>query len=376
MIRILVGGDFLPILRSEPFAKAGDVKALFPDHLALFQSADLFVLNLECPLCSFDQPAKKGISHAFRAHPECVKVLNAMGITTVNLSNNHIMDYQEDGFRETIHHLDDAGIEHFGAGMNLKEAEIPWKRELRGCKVGMVGISSHEFNIASSDTAGAYPIDVYTIGQKLEALRVEVDFLLVLVHAGNYNYRYPSPRLQKLCRMLVDFGAGAVICQHSHIAGTIEEYNNALIVYGQGNFLFDHKHRSKEWNEAFLVELHIGKDAGKRYLLHPFEQSGNEPGVRKLSAEGEENFWLTITDRNKRLIEPGGVERLWQDWCRQSEGDYYYKFISESRIFRRLDRLFGIAKRIISGRRRWLLLNTVRCEQHNELVETMLDNDD
>ncbi len=46
-------------------------------------------------------------------------------IHAVNLANNHILDFSEEGLIETIQTLDHAGISHVGAGIDLKSARAP-----------------------------------------------------------------------------------------------------------------------------------------------------------------------------------------------------------------------------------------------------------
>lgn len=41
-----------------------------------------------------------------------------------------------------------------------------------------------------------------------------------------------TPRVQRLCRFLVEWGTSAVIVQHPHALGGWEEYHGAWIVYG------------------------------------------------------------------------------------------------------------------------------------------------
>lgn len=83
--------------------------------------------------------------------------------------------------------------------------------------------------------------------------------MIVLYHGGKEHYRYPSPYLQKVCRKLVDKGAGIVICQHSHCVGAMENWNGGTIIYGQGNFLFDHS-KSEFWKTSLLIGLDLEKN--------------------------------------------------------------------------------------------------------------------
>ncbi|HME92309.1 MAG TPA: CapA family protein, partial [Myxococcaceae bacterium] len=69
------------------------------------QSADLFVVNLECPFTSRGEKIPKNFN--FRARPELVSALVAGGVGAVSLANNHMMDYGALGLLDTLSTLDE-----------------------------------------------------------------------------------------------------------------------------------------------------------------------------------------------------------------------------------------------------------------------------
>ncbi len=70
-------------------------------------------------------------------------------------------------------------------------------------------------------------------------LRKDVDVLILLPHWGYEWSIYPPYGLTVEARSFVDAGVDIIIGSHSHVPQGIEQYNNALIVYSLGNFLFD-----------------------------------------------------------------------------------------------------------------------------------------
>lgn len=106
-------------------------------------------------------------------------------------------------------------------------------------KIGVYACVEHEFSIAGKRNAGANPIDLLEFPDHITHLRKQCDYVVVLYHGGKEYYRYPSPNLQKISKKFVEKGADLVICQHSHCVGSYERYKDSVIVYGQGNFLFD-----------------------------------------------------------------------------------------------------------------------------------------
>jgi poly-gamma-glutamate synthesis protein (capsule biosynthesis protein) len=60
------------------------------------------------------------------------------GFNVVTLANNHAFDCMEGGFQEVRSVLDELGLRHFGAGMNLDQATAPAIVECNGLRVAFI----------------------------------------------------------------------------------------------------------------------------------------------------------------------------------------------------------------------------------------------
>jgi len=92
MINILIGGDTCPIGRNEPLFRKNDAVGLLGDLAPEFETADLSIVNLECPLIRNETPVAK-CGPNLGAPVDCANGLKAMGVDVVGLANNHIMDH-------------------------------------------------------------------------------------------------------------------------------------------------------------------------------------------------------------------------------------------------------------------------------------------
>ena len=284
MSTIIIGGDTCPSGNIEVEFKKGDSKAILNDVLPVFESADYVLVNLECPFITEKSPIEKdGI--ALGADTECANGLKAIGIDAVNLANNHILDHGKKGLKSTIEILNNNNIEYFGASNNLENAQKPLFITINGKCFCLIGVAEHEFSIALDDAYGANPADPIQVVRTLRANKDSFDHLIVLVHGGKEYYRNPTPKQQEFCRFLVEEGADAVICQHSHCAGTFEYYMEKPIVYGQGNFIFENLGRNTAmWNEGFLVSLNFnGNKINTEFI--PFTQSSKHIGVKLMKGK-------------------------------------------------------------------------------------------
>src|SRR6476619_2451513 len=95
------------------------------DVMPDIQSADAFLINLECAITSHTTRWPGAKAFYFRAHPRAVKTLQLARVDFAGLANNHAVDYGMTGLFDTLRHLDAAGIANAGAGMTLAAASSP-----------------------------------------------------------------------------------------------------------------------------------------------------------------------------------------------------------------------------------------------------------
>ena len=76
---------------------------------------------------------------------------------------------------------------------------------------------------------------------RIRALREEDSTAVILVslHWGQEHTLEPTPMQRSAARRLIDAGADALICHHTHTLQTIESYRGKCIYYSLGNFIFD-----------------------------------------------------------------------------------------------------------------------------------------
>jgi poly-gamma-glutamate synthesis protein (capsule biosynthesis protein) len=171
----------------------------------------------------------------------------------------------------------------------------------------------------------------------------------------------------------VDEGAQAIICQHSHCPGSYEEYRGSLIVYGQGNLIFDAPSvRRPEWHRGFLVKLRLGsQEKILSYEFVPYCQSQGQPGARRLSGESATAFLAELAERRREIETDGFVERAWSDHCRSQKYLYSSRLRGHGRLLRFLNRKLHLADWLVSRESRLDQRNVVECETHREVLETL-----
>jgi len=371
MISVAIAGDIYPGKESTPFLKRGDAASVLHGLTDTLGNAQFRLANLEGPLAAPNTPiAKVGPIHAIE--PECILGLKAARFDLLNLANNHVMDQGAAGLKSTLRACADHSVAVVGAGENLEEAGRVAVRDVGGLRIGFLAYTEHEFGVATADGGGSNPVSVMHFVRTIASQRQSWDYLIVLLHGGNEYYEYPRPELRDLCRFLVEQGANAVICQHSHCAGCYEQYRGGWIVYGQGNLIFDERSARACEQDGFIVRLEIENGTARLNPI-PFFQSSSRPGPAPDDAKAEA-FLEALGQRSQALLQPGFVDQQWNAYCRANQDRYLSLLQGNGRQIRRLDQKLHFLRLFRSTKRMRMLLHLLRCETHRETLMGCLNN--
>lgn len=371
MSTVLIGADLCPIEANQPYFTRGDAESLFHDLLPDFAQADLVIANLECPLIEQPSPIEK-TGPVFGAPSDSINGIKAAGIDVLSLANNHILDHGPTGLLNTLAVCERAGVATVGAGENRSAARRFLIRNVNGIRVGALAMAEREFSIATQASAGANPLDLIDFVRSVQENEKQYDYLIILLH-GSAEFHVPTPRIRETCRFMVEMGADAVIVQHPHIVGGVEEYRGGHIVYGQGALIMDEAiYRNRcSFHEGFLVKLDISADFTARMEFIPFVQSKPAPGAHRLSGDEEKEFRQRLEARSRAIQDDQFVETEWLKFCSEHQHRYLSALLGHNWLIRRLNRHGGILRWGYNRRDLLRAGNTAICETHREAIETI-----
>ena len=269
-----IQGDYI-----YPFKKVGD----------FLKDADITFANLEMSISNRGQKLiGKGVW--LQADPKSVEGLKYIGLDVANIANNHILDFNDIAMFDTIDILDENNILHIGAGARLKEARQPAVVTIEGVRVGFLGYTDlyqYGYGVpgqealryleAKEDAAGVAPLKYDLIKEDVEALREDVDILVVSLHWGTEESFVVSPEQRTLAHKILDDGADLILGHHPHQLQGIEIYNQKPIVYSMGNFIFDQN--DKENNETVIVDVDFTDGKLSRFEVVPCKIVGKKQTV-------------------------------------------------------------------------------------------------
>jgi hypothetical protein len=369
-VKILITGDLCPQNRIEKQVLNSDFASVFNDFIDVFNSNDLNVTDLECPLVKSGIPRKKFGPHQ-KAHPKCIEILKYADIGLAALANNHIMDYGSLGAKETIMLCRNSGINTVGVGTGFAESRRPFYINIRNLRFAFLNFADNEFITSTDGTFQANPINIATNYYDIKKAKEQSDYLILIIHGGNEFYNLPSPRIKSIYRLFIDFGADAVISHHTHHFSGYEIYNGKPIFYGLGNFIYDWPGRINEaWNKGFVVRLKISDKIG--FDVIPLKQCNESVGVFHLDHEENQAFIGEICNLNEIIADDSRLEAEFIKYCTSVFPmydafiePYFGKFITSVRKR-------GLFPKLMNEKKRLLLLNITRCESHRDVLLRLL----
>lgn len=254
----------------------------FAPSAALLASADLRFVNLESQLSDqggVTQHPKNPL--VFVGPPVGADTLARARIDLVSLANNHMWDYGERAFVETLEHLERVGVTYVGAGRGHARAYGPVIVERDGFRVAMLAVTdiwnqgllwSHPARerVAAADLNGV-AITVRKLRQQ-----PDIDAIVVSHHGGiEYDHRL-MPFTRRLARAAIDAGADAFIGHHPHVIQGIEMRRGRPIFYSLGNYIMTMSGEHPGVDLGMLARLRLRRGAPPIAEVCPVRREGLE----------------------------------------------------------------------------------------------------
>lgn len=297
---ILFDPDYNPMYHAS--VKGGVLNCIDDEIVNYLRASDVCLINNEFTYGERGTPLS-GKTWTFQAAPSTVNLLKDLGADIVSLANNHVYDYGEVGFTDTMAVLDEAGIPYVGAGMNLGEAAEGHYFIINGIKVGIVAASRAEkvsfTPVADYDKAGVMgTYDSENFLKAVEFAKSQCDYLIAYVHWGTENSTKLETAQKEMAREYIDAGVDAVIGGHTHCLQGMEFYNGKPIVYSVGNFWFNSKTL-----DSCVITVELDREMNSEISILPLKQQNCE--TRLLTGEDARELFDRVES-----YEPQGVTIL------------------------------------------------------------------
>lgn len=234
-------------------------------------------------------------SLSFSFDKKSVESLKNGNFSLISLANNHTLNMEREGLLETKKILQENDIAFTGDPIEC-DSDYIYQRD---------GITYYGINVTFPSNCSSK--EIVSQIDDIKFYNPET-FLIVLIHWGVEYKTTNSKEQESLAHAIIDAGADLIIGGHPHVVQNVEQYNNKLIFYSLGNFIFD-QYFSKETQEGLGVGIDIYKDR-KVYSLYPIINKLSQP---KLMEEVERNYFLnSLSEKSskelKESIKNGKIE--------------------------------------------------------------------
>jgi poly-gamma-glutamate synthesis protein (capsule biosynthesis protein) len=271
---LVFGGDAW--IQQAPFPSPG--AALHPAERLLpfnpYQIADVALTNLD-DFADLESPGN--------IEADGSELLADMGIDLVTLPAEHPIDGSgEAAFRRSLaaalEQVELADLEVVGTGKNQQDARRPEILEVRGQRIAYLGYADSQMNPAGRWSAGTNPITDAQLATDIQAIRDQVDWVIVNYRWTGELGEYPADWQVRLARQAIDQGADLVVGHHPDVLQGAEIYNGRAIAYSLGDFIFDDSVTEATDYDTAVLKVSLG-DQQMRLELLPVQVRQSQPRV-------------------------------------------------------------------------------------------------
>lgn len=220
----------------------GDIINQTTDEQFIDKSLINVIQSCDYSICNFEGTCKSDTLQKGQMlqRESTLESLKNAGFNMLLLANNHVTDYGENGLRGTIESIDKYGFDRIGAGFEYNDVYRPHVLAIDGLKIGIINLCEAQLGqFKEKDQPYGYAwLGDYELDERIRTIRNEVDYLIVIPHAGLECYPIPLNQFRQLYRHWCDLGVDIIVGGHPHISQGIEQYGKSIIFYSLGNFFF------------------------------------------------------------------------------------------------------------------------------------------
>lgn len=252
-ISIVFVGDMMFDRGTANHIKSHGIDSILGKVSHLFENKDMVVGNLEGTITDFASvsiPNNQILKFTF--NPNIAGLLKENNFTHLSLANNHSLDFEQEGLRQTKNYLTQNNLKYFGSAVNSTELSTIQK----------VG----DKNICLVGYHDLYTRNPESVLKEIKNIRSECFYLVVIPHWGDEYETVQNERQTLLAYQFIDAGADLIIGAHPHVVQPVEIYKNKAIFYSLGNFVFDQDF-SYNTRRGLAVSLELSEKEQKFTLI-------------------------------------------------------------------------------------------------------------
>jgi poly-gamma-glutamate synthesis protein (capsule biosynthesis protein) len=285
----------------------------FADLRPLLSRADIAFANLESPLSEQNgetqHPEKRMV---FVGPPSGAPLVARAPFHVVSLANNHVWDYGERGFLDTLDALDASRVRYVGATRRRGAQYEPTVLSVNGWSVALLAVT-HIWNPGTFPTHEASDrvawADDVRLLEAVKRARAEHDLVLVSYHGGREYSDVPAQEPLDFAKAVTSAGADAVLGHHPHVPQGVGWFSGRPVFFSLGNLVFN-KYRDVAWTaRGFMARLTFSTDRRVEVAACPYWIDDSIPRRAVTSKwPGWEGVFRTHLRQTSSFASVAGVE--------------------------------------------------------------------
>lgn len=184
------------------------------------------------------------------------------GFNLVSLATNHTMDRGEKAILKSVAYWrGKTNVLTAGSYDSFEDRNRSHIREKNGITYAFFSYT-YGTNGIPVPKGKEYLVNLFdkeTAKKDIEAVRDQVDVILVAMHWGTEYVHEPSKVQKEQALFLADLGVDVIIGSHPHVIQPIEHIGNTIVIYSLGNFISSHSDDALKKRIGLLASLDIHK---------------------------------------------------------------------------------------------------------------------
>jgi poly-gamma-glutamate capsule biosynthesis protein CapA/YwtB (metallophosphatase superfamily) len=228
---------------------------------------DLLFGNFETPI-SVKHCNEADAPSQYYSNPGIALALKQYGFDVVNLAQNHIYDFGNEGVEVTLEEMRQARLAHFGIGRTPDEASKPVIVTARtGMRVAFIGFTTAASALDKKHGYVACFPDTARVTDQVRGIKYQADAVVVSCHTGAQYNPYPAPETRKLAAAAISAGASVFLGHHPHVPNGYEQIGKGLAIYSLGDFAAPV--HTEETRRTFFARIHLDCGSVTRHEIIP-----------------------------------------------------------------------------------------------------------
>lgn len=199
--------------------------------------------------------------------------------------------------------LDTAGVKYIGGGKKIDEVISAKIIEVKNKKIGFLAFNAvvpSRTWLATDKRAGQVSMYPYEVDKRLayiKEIKSQVDYLILSIHWQGLSNPKNEKNYINASHKLIDAGVDVVVGTHPHLMQATEYYNDGIIFYSLGNFIFPNM--GGRADKAAIIQLEIDPSADEEIKVKyiPTKMLGNRPVLLKDQERLNELYYMNAVNK-------------------------------------------------------------------------------